>query len=53
MTGKRDRPRISDFRRENDTRKPPDVVGPVFDAFRPPRLCSTCGMIHSPEVPCP
>lgn len=25
----------------------------VFETYRPPALCRTCGMIHSSEVPCP
>lgn len=63
------RARVSDFRRESGAHKttpPPSDEGGatlrssvpadaeiVLEAVRSPGLCSLCGMVHSPGVPCP
>jgi len=63
------RARVSDHRRETRAHKTPALPSDeqpstvrssepaeaeiILETFRPPRLCSTCGMVHSPEVPCP
>ena len=63
------RARVADHRRETRAHKTPalssDELPPpirsseraeaeiVIETFRPPTLCPTCGMVHSPVVPCP
>ena len=61
--------RASEFRRVSRVYKTPDAPlddrGSILRSYRPPegttdlelgrdpRLCSVCGLVHSPGVPCP